>query len=151
MAEDDGFEMENSTQALTIDYLDADMIMYKFEYVNEVDFENPTSWELWDLVTSMLGTLRPEMQSILPDEAPMVERILKQFGDEFRLTTAKASTPDHQRPMDWLEKNGVFVSIIWKRESRRPRGLEPLPRDPWKVGQSLRRCLSCKSIETAYK
>eukprot|EP00977_Amphora_coffeiformis_P010181 scaffold2363_cov159-Amphora_coffeaeformis.AAC.43 len=114
---DDWIEKENSTQASTDDYLDADMILYKFEYLVESDFESPISWALWDLVYEMLGTLGPNIQSILPDEAPIVERILKQFGNEFRLTTAKTSTPNHQRPVDWLEKNGFCLDHLEARES----------------------------------
>jgi hypothetical protein len=76
----DSFYLDRPEQfpnaALSVDYQRADLLLYKFEYIVERNFDSPLASELWSLLQDLLLTLRPNIVQILPTDAPQVGRIL---------------------------------------------------------------------------
>lgn len=103
--------------ALSKDYIRADALLYKFEYLVDRDFDSPLAWSLWDLFRDVLQDLRPNILQIVPNDAPQVGEILEKYGEDFRLTTAKASNPDHQRTPEWLRENAFCMDNIVGRNT----------------------------------
>jgi hypothetical protein len=108
--------------ALSNDYVQADLLLYKYEYLVDRSFDTPLAWELWDVVLHVLQDLRPNLLTILPDEASEVEKILQAYGDDFRLTTAKASQPNHQRSPEWLQEHGFCMDNLQPRKTATDKG-----------------------------
>lgn len=102
-------------------YLNADLLLYKYEYlVPEQDFESPLAWNLLDLLHDVLNLWKPALSKVLPREPPEADRVLQQYGNDFQMTTAKGSTPNYIRSLEWLEEHGFCVDALVAGKSSLP-------------------------------